>query len=230
MRARQMAGPEAASRKYDIITALGCHALGGRNVDQRLILRLITLLTARYNWRLAQLSVGQREIARLWSVDERTVKREMAKLRALGWLVQEAAARRGRVAVYTLDIEAIEQATSPAWARVGPDFEERMSGQGGASVQAPALANVVPFPQAADPEVGTGDEWAQAGSILRREQPAVFANWFASLRRDARDGDVLVLRAPSAFHANHVRTKYGDSLIRALRSIDPGVREVRFRF
>ena len=93
-----------------------------------LVLRLITLVTARYNWRQGILHVGQREIARLWSVDERTVKREMAKLRSLGWITVESPARRGRVASYALDLTAIRSATREAWARVGEDFDARMRG------------------------------------------------------------------------------------------------------
>jgi hypothetical protein len=65
---------------------MGAAALSKGKHDQRRTLRLITLITARYNWMRDELAVGQREIARLWSVDERTVKREMALLRAQGWL------------------------------------------------------------------------------------------------------------------------------------------------
>ena len=130
MQAKKLAGPEAASQKYDILTAIGCHALGGPPGLQRLALRFTTLVTARYDWRRGILHVGQREIARLWSVDERTVKREMAKLRALGWLTLESPARRGRVASYALDLTAIRAATRDAWAKVGEDFDARMRGAG----------------------------------------------------------------------------------------------------
>ena len=74
-------GRQAASRKYDLLTALGVHACHGDKHLQRLVLRFMTLIVARYNWQHDDLSVGQREIAALWAVDERTVKREMAKLR-----------------------------------------------------------------------------------------------------------------------------------------------------
>ena len=42
-------GRDAAARKYDIITALGAYALAGGKHDHRLVLRFITLVTARYN-------------------------------------------------------------------------------------------------------------------------------------------------------------------------------------
>ena len=223
MQARRMAGPEAASRKYDLITALGCHALASDRTDQRLILRFITLLTARYNWRLGLLSIGQREIARLWSVEERTVKREMAKLRAAGWLVLDQPARRGRVAVYAIDLAAIEAATRAAWPRVGPDFEDRMRA-GTDRAASPVPANVVPFPQIAPAEPAPGEsEWSQACAQLRQSEPAVFANWFQGLHRQGRQDSTLILRAPTAFHANYVRGKYADALARVLRGIDPSL-------
>ena len=77
-------GRNASALKYDILSALAVHALAGDKHRQRLILRLSALITTRYNWQRNELSMGRDEIARLWSVDERTVKREMARLRTLG--------------------------------------------------------------------------------------------------------------------------------------------------
>jgi hypothetical protein len=219
MQAKKLAGPEAASQKYDLLTALGCHALGSPPGIQRLVLRFVTLVTARYNWRQGLLHVGQREIARLWSVDERTVKREMAKLRALGWITVESPARRGRVASYALDLTAIRAATRVAWGRVGEDFEARMCG-----VAEPVTlrATVVPFPRpdagAELPEVErSGETWTDMRHILEAEDPAVFATWFAPLGSPGRAGESLVLVAPSTFHASYLRTHYAERLVRALR-------------
>ena len=111
----KIAGRKAAAQKYDILTALGAHALSQGKHEQRLVLRLMTLVTARYNWNRDELAVGQREIARLWSVDERTVKREMAKLRALGLLVVHRQGARGRVTQYGLSVERILETTEPIW-------------------------------------------------------------------------------------------------------------------
>lgn len=123
------ARPRDAARKYDIITALGAYALARDKHDQRLVLRLITLITARYNWARDELAVGQREIARLWSVDERTVKREMAKLRGKGWLVVKRQGARGRVTEYGMDLDRMLAMTEGDWSNVGPDFDLRMSGK-----------------------------------------------------------------------------------------------------
>lgn len=225
MQAKKLAGPEAASQKYDLITALGCHALAGPPGFQRLVLRFVTLVTARYNWRHGVLTVGQREIARLWSVDERTVKREMAKLRGLGWLTVESPARRGRVASYALDLTAIRAATRADWAKVGEDFDARMRGGAGAGA-AMHGATVVPFPrpEAAEYSDEPGDDagapppggvWAAMRALLRDEDPAVFAAWFDALRSPGRAGEGLVLAAPSAFHATYLRTHYAERLLRA---------------
>ena len=73
-------GREAASKKYDILSALMAHALSLDPASQKLALRLMSLITTRYNWQRDELTIGQTEIARLWCVDPRTVKREMAKL------------------------------------------------------------------------------------------------------------------------------------------------------
>ncbi|TPE51044.1 DnaA N-terminal domain-containing protein [Amaricoccus solimangrovi] len=217
MRARTLAGPEAASLKYDLLTALGCHALGGAAGTQRMTLRFITLVTARYDWRRGILHVGQREIARLWAVDERTVKREMARFRDLGWITLETPARRGRVASYALDLERIRAATREAWPRVGSDFDARMR----ALADPGGGANVVPFPRADAPapeeEAGTAAPWAAARRLLRDEDPALFANWFEPLRAGGESAGALVLVAPNSFHASHVRTHYADRLGRALR-------------
>ncbi len=53
MIARRPASYGAAALKYDLLTMMG--------------------VTARYNWRNGEMTVGRREIARLWGVDERTV-------------------------------------------------------------------------------------------------------------------------------------------------------------
>ena len=113
-------GRNAAALKYDILTAMGVHACAGDKHRQRLVLRLITLIVARYNWTSDEITVGQREMAALWSIDERSVKRDMAKLRDMGWLVQKRAAARGRVAVHGLDLSRIltetEVRLDPGWA------------------------------------------------------------------------------------------------------------------
>lgn len=219
-------GRQAASRKYDLLTALGAHACGGDKHYQRLVLRFITLIVARYNWQGDELSIGQRDLATLWSVDERTVKREMAKLRALGWLVQKRAAVRGRVAIHGIDIPAILAATRPSWAAVGPDFVERLAGP--ASAPATSAPNVVAFP--ASPQPALPDDaplWDRIQSRLAAEDPAAFNTWFRQLAPLGLSGGCLDLLAPSRFHAAYVTTHHLLRLLAAARLQDGTIRSVR---
>ncbi|WP_340241890.1 DnaA N-terminal domain-containing protein [Sulfitobacter pontiacus] len=215
-------GRDAAARKYDIITALGAYALAGGKHDHRLVLRFITLVTARYNWARNELAVGQREIAQLWSVDERTVKREMAKLRGCGWLVVKRQGARGRVTEYGLDLDAILEKTRPQWPQVGPDFDLRMQG-------APEPTRVVPLPvrgTAPTPPVEGGSEWALAQAMLHAEDAGVYGSWLHNLTRQDRAGGRVTLQAPSRFHGAYVQTHLTTRVLAALQAVDSDVSEV----
>ncbi|WP_244504690.1 DnaA N-terminal domain-containing protein [Jannaschia faecimaris] len=184
--------------KYDVLTALGAFGCAGDKHRQRIALRLMTLLTARYNWQEDSLTTGQREIAALWSVDQRTVKREMARLRELGWLILKRPAARGRVACYGLGLDALLGQTEPCWANVGPDFVVRMSSK----PVDESNPTVVPFPV-----MGEG-AWARIATTLQAEDAGVFNAWFAPLvTLGERDG-VLRLKVPSRFHGSFVRTHH----------------------
>ncbi len=215
-------GRQAASRKYDLLTALGVYACRGDKHFQRLVLRFITLVVARYNWQSDELTVGQREIAAMWSVDERTVKREIAKLRALGWLVQKRAAVRGRVAVHGLDLPAILSATAPAWEAVGPDFVDRMRGPDAPASQP---TNVVSFPGTVAPPADAS-LWSRAQSRLSAEDPALYSAWFRQLAETGLSGGLLELAAPTRFHATFVSTHHLARLLAALRREDGTIRAV----
>lgn len=214
-------GRGAAARKYDLLTALGAYALAQGKGPQRLVLRLMTLITARYNWARDELAVGQREIARLWACDERTVKREMAKLRGMGWLVVRRQGARGRVTEYGLAVERILLDTRPRWDDVGPDFALRM----GAAPE----PQVVPLPvrgRVAAPDVADGTEWALARAVLHAEDEATYGAWVAALARDGRAGGRLVLRAPSRFHAAYVGTHLSGRILAACQTVDDAVAEI----
>ena len=217
----RLAGPGAAARKYDLITALGAHALSLGKHDQRLILRFITLLTARYNWARDELSIGQREIARLWSCDERTVKREMAKLRGLAWLVVKRQGVRGRVTTYGVDAQVILQATRDIWPEIGSDFVIRLEDQPSQTIVPFPVKGAVPAP-AIDPAT----EWGLARVVLHAQDAGRFAAWVQALERAGRAGGRLSLRAPSRFHAAYVRTHLSGALLRACQSVDDGVTAV----
>lgn len=227
MLASKPVGREAASRKYDILTALGAFALSREKGLQKLSLRLITLITARYNWRREELSIGRREIARLWAVDERTVKRELAKLKALGWLEVKTAGARGRVTVYRLNLDVVLAATEPAWEAVGPDFVARMGAQ---TETEPRHDTVVPFTggaRAEAPDVADGSAWSLAAAALHAENPALFGAWFRQLEQAGRAGGCLRLTAPSSFHAHYLQTHFHARLLAALKAVDPSIDAVQ---
>lgn len=218
----QTVGRKASVIKYDILTALSTYALARSKHDQRLVLRFISLLTARYNWAYNELAVGQREIARMWSVDERTVKREMAKLRVLGWLVVKRQGARGHVTQYRLDRERMLEDTRGDWAKVGPDFDLRMQAK-------PEPTNVVSLSSrktVTAPDISSGTEWALAQALLHSEDAALFGSWIAALCRESRAGGRLTLRAPSLFHATYVQSHLSARLKAAVRSVDSDVSEV----
>lgn len=218
-------GRQAASRKYDLITALGVHACRGDKHFQRLVLRFITMIVARYNWQTDELSIGQKDLATLWSVDERTVKREMAKLRAIGWLVQKRAAVRGRVAIHGLDLAAILTATRPDWEAVGPDFVERLTGP---QAVAPQPGNVVAFPGAPQAALPEGASlWDRVQALLQSEDPANHAQWFRQLAETGFSAGCLDLAAPSRFHAAFVTTHHLVRLLAVARRVDGSVRSIR---
>ena len=215
-------GRGASARKYDIITALGAYALAQGKHDQKRILRLMTLITARYNWARNELAVGQREIARLWSVDERTVKREMALLRARGWVVIKRQGARGRVTEHGLNIDKMMSDTAGLWAAVGSDFELRM-GQGDEP-------KVVPMPvkgEVRPPDLSSGTEWAMAKAVLHGEDPGLYTSWIAALDRAERAGGRLTLRAPSRFHGAYVQAHLERKILLACREVDSEVTELR---
>jgi hypothetical protein len=221
------AGREAAVRKYDILSALMAHGLAGEPGLQRLVLRLMSLITTRYNWQKDELVTGQKEISRLWCVDERTVKRDMARLRALGWVVVKRQGARGRVLVRGLDLQRILTDTRPTWSNIGEDYVLRLTGEAKGPVEA---GNVVPFPrQDAHPcnADDSPDLWSRVCALLLTEDAASFDAWFRSLVQAGQDKGVLQLTAPSRFHANYLRTHLLGRLQAALTRVDPTMHGVR---
>jgi len=210
MMMKKAVGRNGAERKYDLLTILGSYALSQGKTLQRQTLRLICLITARYNWQNDELSVAQTEIARLWSVDQRTVKREMAAFRDRGWLREKRAAARGRVTLYGLGIDVILQETRPAWENVGRDLVARLA----PPVPVPEMGNVIPFRAEALPAADS--LWGRAAQQLSEQNPAVWRAWFAGLEPVAEREGWLTLKAPSGFHGSYVQQHLSEVLERAV--------------
>ncbi|MFK7752396.1 MAG: DnaA N-terminal domain-containing protein [Sedimentitalea sp.] len=215
-------GRNAASLKYDLISAMGAFALTLGKTEQRRVLRLITLITARYNWTRNHLCVGQREISKLWSCDERTVKREMANLRARGWLVLKRQGARGRVAEYGIDTAQMLADTRVAWEAVGPDLVHRLD-------PPDPDASVVPLQAAVRvdaPDIKDGTEWALAQAVLFQTDSSAYGTWLAALKRVGCDHGRLTLKAPSRFHAAYVQTHLEARILAACQSVDASVEAI----
>ncbi|WP_298848964.1 DnaA N-terminal domain-containing protein [uncultured Ruegeria sp.] len=215
-------GRNAAALKYDILSALSVHALSGDKHRQRSMLRIIALITTRYNWRNNELSIGREEISRLWTVNERTVKREMAKFRALGWVTVKRPAARGRVAVYEIDLKQIMIDTQEVWSVIGSDFEARMS------EEPEPETNIVPFTtKPAGAGVADADVWSQVQTILHGRDPELWASWFQHLSEAERAGGRVTLVAPSRFMADYIAQKWTARLLAAYSRVDPSIRTIR---
>lgn len=214
-------GREAASRKYDILSAMVAFALAQDKHVQRQVLRLMALITTRYNWQRDELSMGQAEIARLWSVDERTVKREMARMRAQGWLVQKRQGARGRVSLHGLDLERIMHDTRPVWPLIGEDFIARV-----APVDTPPSAsNVVPLRVVAVPQQERLCLVAGKGGAVESDA-AAYGAWFHPLALAGIVEGTLTLAAPTRFHASYVMTHLHGRLLAAMLEVDPTLGKV----
>lgn len=171
--------------------------------------------------------MGQKEIAKLWSVDERTVKREMAKLKSKGWLSVKRAGARGRVTLYGFNLDLLLKETQPEWQKIGPDFVTRLTEMTGVTAQNMHETNVVPFAANISAPVNDGSVWAAAAAVLYASDNTIFAAWLQQLEDAGRDGHCLTLMAPTKFHATYVETHLSELLLRAISSVDPSLRVVR---
>ncbi|GLQ35985.1 hypothetical protein GCM10007939_22690 [Amylibacter marinus] len=229
---KKLTGPKAGSIKYDLLTAISIAGLAGSPSFQTSMTRLSAVLTARYNWRLDEFSVGQRDLARMWAVNERTVKREIKKLQDYEILVQKRAGRRGKVGAYRLNFAQIWKISKPYWQEVGPDYAERM-----ASFVPDSSVKVVKVDfegrTRAEPSGFVGGErnaeWRDVCAQLRQQDPDQFASWFARLQFQSKDGDVLRLAAPSAFVSRYIETHLQGRLYAAVQSVFPEITVIKIQ-
>lgn len=224
MQVAKPVGRSASVKKYDILSALAAFGLSQDKHVQRQVLRLMALITTRYNWQKDELTIGQNEIAKLWACDTRTVKREMSKFRASGWLVEKRGAARGRVAVHGLCLDKIMGDTKPIWENIGPDFVARAE----TPIEAETPSNVVKFaPSRVHAPSDDGSLWSGICKSFYDDDPASFAAWLSRLDPVGREDDRFVISAPTRFHANYVESHFGDRLLREMRRLDPTVRTLR---
>lgn len=217
---KRFTGPGAGSQKYDLLTAMAVAGLAGTQGFHNSMLRLIALVTARYDWKSDELTTGQREIARLWSVDERTVKREIKRLTESAVLLQLRPGIRGRVAAYRLNYNEIYRLSEPVWNNVGSDYAARMSDQKPAT--SPKVVHL-DFSRntggTAEPGVrgGGGTPWDRVRDRLALSDPGLFQSWYSALDFVGYDSSTLTLSAPNSFQAQYIQTHHLKGLAGAAR-------------
>lgn len=207
MELKKLTGPQAGSLKYDLLTALNVAGLHGSPTLQTSLMRLNAVITARYNWRLDEVSIGHAELARMWRVNERTVKREMKRLTSDGWLICIRPGVRGRVGAYRLNYPRIYSQTEDCWPAVGTDFVERMQEMSGAGRVVKVdftSAAAKPVSLSVVPEGTTG--WPAVARRLQQTHPEIYESWFAKLAEGEETGGELKLIAPNSFVAGYIAT------------------------
>ncbi|SED40156.1 hypothetical protein SAMN05519105_3917 [Rhodobacter sp. 24-YEA-8] len=223
MQSHRLTGPGAGSEKYDLLTAMAVNGLSAGGTRQATMMRLIALVTARYNWAADEVTIGQREMAALWSVDQRTAKRETRRLIDAGLLEISRPGVRGRVASYRLCRAEIYRQTAPGWASVGPDYDARMSARHIVPEEAPAAAEVS-SPKVVQVNFGTrpvalpaSAPWDKVLARLAADQPGTYAAWFSQLKggEPGHDGTLRVV-APSRFLAVYIASRLMVPLERAV--------------
>ncbi|MFP7675492.1 DnaA N-terminal domain-containing protein [Marivita sp. S0852] len=223
--ARPVTGPTAAVMKYDILSAIGLIGIHGSNRDQVSMPRLALLVTARYNWRRNEVSMGQAEMARLWGVSDRTAKREVKFWVEQKLLICVRAGVRGRVASYRLNLSRIIEMSEPFWAAIGSDFSKRMAAE---EIPEPQDQKVVPLRvrHAVPSEPDISDPWSAVKRSLNASHPEVYSSWLADLDYDWSGPGTVHVTAPSRFIASYVDGHYMDVIEAALRLEVPDFRQV----
>jgi len=219
MEIKRFTGYQAGSQKYDLLTAISVAGLNGTPGFQCSMMRLIALITARYNWRTDELTVGQKEMARLWSVDERTVKREIKRLTDSNILLQLRPGVRGRVAAYRLNYAEIYRLSEPVWQNVGSDFVSRMETQSPKSTEKVVHVQFGQERPAAVEHEGQDlqDPWGRALRRLSESEALLFESWYRELKFVETQDQTITLRAPSKFIAQYIQSHHLKPLLGAIQ-------------
>ncbi len=211
--------------KSDIVSSLLVLVTCGTPTQARLSVRLSLVITARYNWRTGRFGVGQKELARMWGVTERTAKRELAHMRGLGWI--SIAVASGRVAQHKINLDTVLLQSAPHWDAIGPDFAARMTGAP-EQEREPADTNVVPLRVSNEtPIYDNNTGWAMVAERLREQDPAIFNAWLSQLTALEGDDTSITLGAPSKFVAQYVNTHFLQRIKASLVAIEGGQRQIK---
>lgn len=224
--AQKLTGPGAGSLKYDLIASLSVIGMAGPPVLQTSMMRLIALITARYNWQADEFCVGQREMARMWSVNERTVKREIKRMLETDIIICKRPGVRGRVAAYGLNMAQIMEMSESGWSLIGPDFDARMRTR--YQVRPVKVVSLSDYAQTQCPPM-QDTPWARVTDRLAQADAAVFQAWFAQLGFVSCSDGMLTLTAPSRFAQRYIETHLLRRLLAAAEPEFGPLRTLAFR-
>ncbi len=192
-------GPNSAVVKYDVISALTCVALTGARSQQTIIMRLINLITCRYNWRKNELSIGSKEVAELTFTSQRTAKRTLKALTDLRFLIVRLQGRKGRVTKYGLGITAIFEAAAPHTKPKYHQFCARIIADPlGASACVPPVDFKV--------EAQACQQWNAICAVIADKSQPLYVSWFADMVGSVTEGQLTVV-CKTNFIQNYARTK-----------------------
>lgn len=210
MDAKRLTGVKASSLKYDLLTALSVSGLHLDSRHQISMARLQLLITARYNWRLDEFSVGQRDLARMWNVTERTVKREIRLWLDKKLVICKRQGVRGRVGAYRLNYPQIYQVSAPYWLHVGPDFQQRMKETSPVKdakiVTVDFNKQIVPNEEPDRTKLDHPQSWGAACRRMKDLHPEHYHNWISLLTFEHDDRHTVSLNACNQFVAHYVKT------------------------
>lgn len=217
MEPKRLTGPGAGSMKYDVLTALSVSGLHGSPAQQISMTRLCSLITARYNWKLDHFCVGQPEMARMWHVTERTVKREIKRWVDDRLLICVRKGVRGRVGAYRLNILRVFEISRGVWTAVGSDYAERMEELDPQKASSVVKVDFVKAVQDVAP-VDDGTSWFAVSERLKTLYPEKHRNWFAPLRFVSDDGGRYTLAARSGFVVRYLETHFSAVMTEAVQA------------
>lgn len=226
MEVKKLVGPGAASMKYDVLTALSVMGLHGTPGFQVSMARLCALITSRYNWKADHFCVGQPEMARMWHVTERTVKREIRRWTDDRILICARKGVRGRVGAYRLNMPRVFELSRQIWEAVGSDYAERMTEldpSRTSSVVRVDFARSTPV-EGVPPD---GTSWAAVSARLQSLHPDKHRNWIAPLKFVSDTGSRYTLAARSGFVVGYLETHFIGIIADAVAAeVGPGRRVV----
>lgn len=214
------------SFKYDILSALAVAALSQRDRTRIEYMRLIALLTARYDWRRSEVSIGHAQLAELWSIDVRSVKRQIARFVETGLMTKKRTGVRGRVSVYKINLQAIAVHTRPAFNVIGPDFEERIAqflgetvGSDGEHVLQKSAANCAPRDRenASNESNQIGTATTVIDTLCEILPRPSFERWFSRATLNLRTEGIVEIQFPTQFHTDYAERTFEHALTEAVQ-------------